>query len=135
MKNEIKNLVKEISSWCIDNQSKEFMCDFHLTAHVDWVQIELISGGYGNGGEVFKPEFVSIDNEKWSFKWLTKLFEEMKEFKAWHDEEFKPENVVKRQETKKIARAKRLRKELEQLESELHTPAEVLANLNTGANE
>lgn len=135
MEAQVKNLAKKISAWCIDNHNKEFTCDFHLTGHVDWVQVELISGGYNNGGEVFKPDFVSLDNKDWSLKRLANLFKEMKEFKAWHDEDFKPENLAKKQELIKIARAKRLKKELTQLESELNTPAEVLSTLNTKVNE
>lgn len=135
MKTEIAKIVKEISAWCIDNHSKEFMCDFQFTAHVDWVEVKLMSGGYNSGGEVFDGGHVSIDNKDWSFKWLVELFKEMKEFKAWHDKEFAPENLAKKQKLRKQARAKSLKKELDKLEAELHDPKDILATLNTPVNE
>jgi hypothetical protein len=134
MNNEIKKIVNEISSWCVDNHSDKFTCDYHFTGHVNWMEVALTSGGHGSGGEKFDGGWVAFDKDN-SLDWLKELFTNMKEFKKWHDEEFDPENLAKKQELKKRERAEFLKKELARLESELHDPDDILATLNTEVNE
>jgi hypothetical protein len=111
---EVKTLVKEMAAWCIDNHTEEFMCDFHLTAHVNWLEIKLMSGGWRNG-ETFEVDGVTLTHEQ-SSEWLADKFEGMKNFKLWHDIEFKPENVLKKQEEKKKKKIESLKSQLLELE-------------------
>ena len=113
--NKVKRMVRLISNWCIDNHAPDFCCAFQLTGHVDWVEIELHSGGHNHPVGIFKPEWVSLDN-KYSFKWLCELYAEMKEFKESHDYNFSEEHQAQIKEKKRLDEIERLKSRLASLE-------------------
>ena len=116
MKSDVLEIVKNISVWCFENHSKTFTCVFNLTGHVDWIEVELISGGYDTPRVRFDKTEVQL-GESYTINELTVLFEDIKDFKEEHDAWFSEENLKKQEEDKKHQKIKRLKEQLERLES------------------
>lgn len=116
MKIEVIAIINEMTNWCLINHSDTFTCDLHFRGHVNWLQINLISGGYENKRKDYNIDYISV-NKKNSLEYLNEFFQEMKEFKKEHDEWFSEDNMKKLEEDKKKARLVRLKEELASLES------------------
>lgn len=118
MKKDILEIVKKISAWCFEHNSKTFTCDFEFSAHVNWIEVEIISGGYDTPRDSLKIKDGYLQtNKEWSLKEASEFFEDMILFKKEHDEWFSDENLAKQEEIKKQDRIIRIKSELQKLET------------------
>ena len=116
MKKEVIEVINKITNWCLENHSDTFCCNFQLSGYVNWLELDLTSGGHDVNRDKFSCDFIKLDKE-YPLKYLNELFEDIKEFKKEHDDWYSPENIKKVKEQKKTDKIERLKKQLDLLQS------------------
>lgn len=112
MNNETLKMAKQISDWCLDNNSKAFTCFFNFSGHVNLISVRMRSGGYDN---CHKEKDLDAYTE--AGETPDGFLNEMKEFKAEHDAWFSPEAVAEQEEAGKVKRIASIKAELATLEA------------------